>query len=103
MAHAQHKPFCGGTEGTEESTTCRQCLPPTRPPAPFHPPFNLGTALVSNTHHTPLTHTHLTPTRADISWGFWRVTGVELAHPRPGGLHPAALYAFRAICITMNG
>ena len=37
-----------------------------------------------------------------MSLDFWRVSGAELAHPRPGGVPPAALWLIRALNLVFN-
>ena len=37
-----------------------------------------------------------------MSWDFWRVSGAELAHPRPGGVPPAVLWVIRCMNLIFN-
>ena len=37
-----------------------------------------------------------------MSWDFWKVSGAELAHPRPGGVPPAVLWVIRCMNLIFN-
>ncbi|CAL5222723.1 g5127 [Coccomyxa viridis] len=37
-----------------------------------------------------------------MSWDFWRVSGAELAHPRPDGVPPAVLWVIRCMNLIFN-
>lgn len=39
---------------------------------------------------------------AGMSLDFWRVSGAELAHPRPGGVPASALWLIRGLNLVFN-
>ena len=39
---------------------------------------------------------------AGMSWDFWKVSGAELAHPRPGGVPPLVLWVIRLLNLVFN-